>query len=282
MNARRFLVFGPAVAVLAIAACQSSRSAPPVTQSTPSRGAGPATVTNTTGRGGTGAPGEQTQARRAAGHDGWAARRRSRTVGDPQPRPYNRVITAQAKSRDGLFKVHRIGSRLYFEIPRVALNKEMLLVPRAARVPVNAGYGGQQVAGARVLRWERRDNRVLLRSVSYATVADSNTPIYQAVRQSNFEPILAAFNVEAYGPDSAPVIEVTRLFTAPPSEMGVAGSFPGVPDPTRSFIERAVSFPENIVVDAILTIPVAGRAGGAGRSAGDRPRASPSRCAGAW
>jgi hypothetical protein len=173
------------------------------------------------------------------------------------------VITAQAQSRDGLFKTHRLGSRLYFEIPRVALNKELLLVPRAARVPVNAGgYGGEQVAGARVLRWERRENRVLLRSVSYATVADSANPIYQAVRSSNFEPILAAFNVEAYGPDSAPVIEVTRLFTAPPPEIGPGGAFPGNPDPTRSFIERAVSFPQNLLIESILTIPVVGRAGG--------------------
>jgi hypothetical protein len=261
MNARRFLLPVPVAAVLAITAC--ARSAPaPVTSATPSRGAGPATVTNTPGRG-TG-PGEQTQGGGApqdttGGRQGGAPP----TLGEPAPRPYNRVITAQAKSRDGLFKVHRIGSRLYFEIPKVALNKELLLVPRTSRVPVNTGYGGQQVAGARVLRWERRENRVLLRSVSYATVADSATPIYQAVRQSNFEPILAAFNVEAYGPDSAPVVEVTRLFTAPPSELGVAGSFPGNPDPTRSFIERAVAFPENIVVEAILTIPVAGRAGGA-------------------
>ncbi|HEY5545358.1 MAG TPA: zinc-dependent metalloprotease [Gemmatimonadaceae bacterium] len=265
MSHRRLsLPAAAAVAVLAIAACQSSRSAPPTTSPTPSRGAGPATVTNTTGRGG--APGEQTQGG-AGTQDSTAGRQGGPPVaGDPQPRPYNRVITAQAKSRDGLFKTHRIGSRLYFEIPRVALNKELLLVTRASRVPVNQGYGGQQVGPTRVLRWERRDNRVLLRSVSYATVADSATPIYQAVRSSNFEPILAAFNVEAYGPDSAPVVEVTRLFTAPPSEIGAGGAFPGNPDPTRSFIERVVSFPENVNVESILTIPVAGRAGGAGRA----------------
>ena len=247
MTSRRFSVLGPALAVFAIAACQSTRSAPPQTNTTPARGAGPATVTNTAGRGG--APGEQTPGS-GAPQDTTGGRQGGLppTLGEPAPRPYNRVITAQAKSRDGLFKVHRLGSRLYFEIPRTALNREQLLVPRAARVPVNTGgYGGQQVAGARVLRWERRENRVLLRSVSYATVADSANPIYQAVRSSNFEPIVAAFNVEAYGADSSPVIEVTRLFTAPPSEMGVAGSFPGVPDQTRSFIERAVPFPENIV-----------------------------------
>ncbi len=182
---------------------------------------------------------------------------------DPQPRPYNRVITPQAKSRDGLFKTHRIGSRVLFEIPRGALNKDLLLVSRVARVPVNAGYGGQQVGPRRVVKWERRDNRILLRNVSYETVADSTTAIYQAVRNSNYDLILAAFNVEAYGPDSAAVIDVTRLYTAPPTEIGPGNQFRGAPDPTRSFIERVLSFPENIEVEAVLTVtspPVVGAA----------------------
>ena len=65
-----------------------------------------------------------------------------------------------------------------------------------------------------------RDNRVLLRAVSYETVADSTTPIYTAVRASNNDVILGAFNVEAYGPDSAAVIEVSRFYSAPPPEIG--------------------------------------------------------------
>ncbi|MFN8570588.1 MAG: zinc-dependent metalloprotease [Gemmatimonadaceae bacterium] len=174
---------------------------------------------------------------------------------DPQPRPYSRVITAQAKSRDGLFKTHRLGSRVYFEIPRGAMNKDLLLVTRASRVPVNAGYGGQQVGPTRVVRWERRDNRVYFRNVSFETVADSTQPIYQAVRNSNTDAILAGFNVEAYGPDSAAVIEVTRLYTAPPNEIGPGPQFRGTPDPTRSFIDRVLSFPQNVEVEATLTIP---------------------------
>ncbi|MFN8581099.1 MAG: zinc-dependent metalloprotease [Gemmatimonadaceae bacterium] len=175
--------------------------------------------------------------------------------GDPQPRPYGRVITAQAKSRDGLFKTHRIGSRLYFEIPRSAMNKELLLVARAARVPLNAGYGGQQVGPTRVVRWERREHHVYLRNVSFETVADSTQPIYQAVRNSNTDAILAGFNVEAYGPDSAAVVEVTRLYTAPPTELGPGAQFRGTPDPVRSYIERVQSFPQNVEVEATLTIP---------------------------
>jgi uncharacterized protein DUF4953/uncharacterized protein DUF5117/uncharacterized protein DUF5118 len=172
---------------------------------------------------------------------------------DPVPRPYNRVITGEAKSRAGLFKTHRIGSRLYFEIPRTALNKEMLLVTRTARVPVNQGYGGLQAGQNLVLRWERRDNRVLLRTVSYETVADSTTPIYRAVRNSNNDVIIAAFNVETYGPDSAPVIEATRLYTAPPPELLPAARSRTPPDANRSFIERVLSFPTNVDVEASLT-----------------------------
>jgi hypothetical protein len=165
------------------------------------------------------------------------------------------VITPNARSRDGLFKTHRVGSRLLFEIPRAQLGKEMLLVPRTAKVPVNAGYGGLQSGATQVLRWERRDNRILLRRVSYETVADSTTPIYQAVRNANYDIIVAAFNVEAYGPDSSAVIDVTRLYTAPPPELGVGAQFRGTPDATRSFIERVLTFPQNVDVEAILTYP---------------------------
>src|SRR5215213_4901922 len=37
------------------------------------------------------------------------------------PRPYNRVITSDAITRRGLFAVHKIGDKLYFEIPRKEL-----------------------------------------------------------------------------------------------------------------------------------------------------------------
>lgn len=187
---------------------------------------------------------------------------------DPQPRPYNRVITSAAKTRNGMFKTHMVGSRLYFEIPRAEMGKEILLVTRAARVPVNVGYGGQQIGQRRVITWERRDNRVLLRNISYATVSDPDQPIAQAVANSNLPLILGGFNVEAYGPDSAAVIEVTRLFTAPPTEIGPGNQYRGTIDANRTFVDKALSFPRNVEVEATLTLnPPPG--GGAGAGAGN-------------
>ncbi len=176
----------------------------------------------------------------------------------PQPRPYNRVITAQAKTRRGLFVVHSVGDRLYFEIPAKELNKDQLIVGRYARAaaaaptPNGGGFGdyaGNEF-GERTLRWERNANRVILRSPSFAVTADTALSVYHAVQTSNYGPIIAMLNVEAYGPDSAAVVDVTRLFTTGVPELA---AIRGNVDPTRSYIERAIAFPDNVEIEATQT-----------------------------
>ena len=55
--------------------------------------------------------------------------------------------------------------------------------------------------GNRVFHWELRDDRVYLRTVSYEAMADPSVPEYQAMDDANVTPIVAGFDVEAYGPD---------------------------------------------------------------------------------
>ena len=196
------------------------------------------------------------------------------------PRPYNRVITSEAKTRRGLFSTHRVGDRLYFEIPARELNKDQLIVGRYARAaaadPTLPGggfgnYGGDQFSES-AARWERNGNRVVLRAPAYAITADTSLPVYKAVVASNYAPIVAVFNVDTYGPDSAAVIDVTRLFTTAIPELS---AIRGQIDPTRSFIERVVAFPENVEVEATQTGTPA-PAGGAPQAALGAPRAATS------
>src|SRR6185503_20511729 len=85
-----------------------------------------------------------------------------------------------------------------------------------------AGYDGQ-AAGNRMLQFERRENKVLMRGISNEIMAsDTLSPVAGAVAASNVHPVIAIFNVDAYGPDSAPVIDVTRMFTQPPTELNPA------------------------------------------------------------
>jgi len=197
--------------------------------------------------------------------------------GATNPLPYNRVVTAQAKTKNGLFKTHTIGDRLLFEIPRSQLNKDILLVQEIAQTALGAGYDGQ-AAGNRMLQFERRENKVLLRGISNEIMAsDTLSPVAGAVSASNVHPVIAIFNVEAYGPDSAPVIDVTRLFTQPPTELSPAqrvGAGYQI-DATRSWIERSATFPDNVNVYSTLTLTSSGAgrgaaAGGRGGPAGGR------------
>jgi hypothetical protein len=164
-------------------------------------------------------------------------------------KPYAKVVTKAAKTTKGLFTTHRLGDTLLFEIPRHELGRDMLLVGRFARASGGNSFGGDEFT-ERVLRWERQGNRVLLRSRTFEITADSTLPVYTAVSQATYPPIIAAFSVQAYGPDSSAVIDATPLYTTNvPEFVAARGSF----DDKRSFIESVSGFPDNIEIEATQT-----------------------------
>src|SRR6266705_755054 len=99
------------------------------------------------------------------------------------PKPYVQVITADATNDTGVFIVHRLADKLYFEIPRAALERPFLLVARYSATPAGTRYAGEELSD-RVVRWQRVGNRILLRNVSYSVVADSAAPVSRAVQLS--------------------------------------------------------------------------------------------------
>ena len=171
---------------------------------------------------------------------------------------YADVITEEAVTSQGLFDTHMIEDKLYYEIPLDMLDREMLLLTRVARTPSGAGYGGSKT-NTSTIRWERNRERVFLRLVSYRNFADDTTAISQAVRNSNFEPILQAFDIEVMSEDSlAAVIEVTDLFTKDVPLIGLP-SFRRQQfsvrrlDGDRTYIVRATAYPTNVEVRRVVT-----------------------------
>ncbi len=173
-------------------------------------------------------------------------------------RPYARVITPDVTTDEGLFKVHRKGEDVWYEIPNAMLGRELLLVTSIARTTSNFGYGGQR-ANTQVVRWVREGNRVLLRTVQYDVVADTSAPIYQAVQNAHFEPIIAAFDIATMPADSsAVVVEVSDLFTTDVRVLGLSNNAREQMqvrrlDGERSYITSVNSYPENIEVKHVLT-----------------------------
>jgi Met-zincin/Domain of unknown function (DUF5117)/Domain of unknown function (DUF5118) len=169
------------------------------------------------------------------------------------PQPYDKVITKDAKSSAGMFTVHQVKDRYYYEIPKAELDKEFLLNVRVAKTTVGVGYGGDQMSDL-VVRWELNGNKVHLRNVNYSVTAEPGTPIAVAVKASNNDAIVMTFPVAAFAKDGAPVIEVTRLFSSDVPEFNVRQRLNATTmDASRSYVERISAYPENVEAESTLT-----------------------------
>jgi hypothetical protein len=171
--------------------------------------------------------------------------------------PYEKVIPSKAKTDDGLFKVHKVDDKYYFEIPDTLLGREILSVTRIAKTATGIGYGGEEL-NSQVLRFQKRERKIFLRSVSYNNVANDSLPIAQSVRNSNFEPILVAFDVKAYSKDSAVVIDVSNLMLKDVPAFGLDEASRkqykvSSLDESRTYIESIRSFPINIEARNVVT-----------------------------
>ena len=172
--------------------------------------------------------------------------------------PYKEVITKDAKTDDGLFKVHQIDETYFYEIPDSLLEREMLMVTRIAKTASGIGFGGGKT-NTQVLRWQKNGKKILLRVVSHSIVAADSLPVHEAVVNSNFEPVLYTFPIKAFGKDStSTVIDVTELFTKDVMALGLPDwnrkqYKVSRLDDSRSFIEKLKSYPLNIEARHVKT-----------------------------
>ncbi len=175
---------------------------------------------------------------------------------------YDEVITKEAKTTSGVFLVHRLDDKVYFEIPRDALGKLMLWTIEVVKGPAGVSWGGQAL-GNRVVRWERRGNRIYLWNVVFDKRADGKA-VQRAVDSANMDTILLSFPVEAEGKDRSAVIQTTSMFTEDVPDFSVKRAVTGASsiDDSRSYIEEVKSFPTNIEVRSLLTFRTGGGAGG--------------------
>lgn len=182
------------------------------------------------------------------------------------PKPYKDIITDKAVTKVGLMTTHKVGNKYYFELPMDLLEKEIMVVSRISGYVKNLSFGGAGMKSRpqQVIRWQKVDDQILMRSVSYHSVANETEPIYKSLKMNNFEPVIYSFPVAAYRQDSgkaktAVVIEVNPLFTADIALIGALSDsqrkrfgISGVA-PKRSLIVGTKSFPSNTEIRHILT-----------------------------
>ena len=164
---------------------------------------------------------------------------------------YKEIITKEAMTDKGLFDIHKVKDKYYYEINDSLLGREMLMVTRIAKTASGLGFGGGK-QNTQVLRWQKKDSKILLRVVSHNIVASDSLPVSEAVLNSNFEPILYSFKIESKGIDSiSTLIDVTKLFNEDVKPLGFPqsrrkGYKISSLNSKKSFIESIKSYPENI------------------------------------
>lgn len=180
---------------------------------------------------------------------------------------YSEVITKDAISDEGLFTVHKVGDKYYYEIPDSLLQRDFLWISRFANLPAGLG-GGYVNAGSSVneqmVVWQKFENKIVLKTKSYNAYAADSLPISLSVQANNYQPTIYAFDIAALSKDSAGyVIDVTKFF------LSDVKAFSGLDadmrktykvsklDDSRSFIHSAKSFPLNIEVKQDFTYDAA-------------------------
>jgi hypothetical protein len=179
---------------------------------------------------------------------------------DKKEKTFAEIIGEKSISDEGLFSVHDVDGKYYYEIPDALLGKEMLMVTRIAKTANGLGFGGGK-QNTQVIRWVKKRKQILLKIVSYENVASDSLPVFEAVVNSNFEPIIASFKIETNGKDSlnpSSLINVTKLFTDDVKTLGISGRYKkrykiSSADSKRSYIESIKSYPLNIEARHVKT-----------------------------
>jgi hypothetical protein len=174
----------------------------------------------------------------------------------PKIKSYSEVITKDAKTSSGVFTVHNVDGKWFYEIPEIEIGRLFLWVSQIKKNQAKLGYGGVAYNN-QIVRWDKRNDQILLRQIQHTIVADEEKAVYNAVDASTFPPILMTFDIQAYGQDSSAVIEVTEFLTAEKTEFVPKKMFNAKRlDPKRTFIDKITAYPENIEADVVLTFDV--------------------------
>lgn len=186
---------------------------------------------------------------------------------DQGPKPFNQIVTKGAKKSSGLFTSYKVDDKYYFEIPDSLLGRDLLVVNRIAKAAADKrtmmlGYAGDEI-NENVIRFERKENKIYLKTISYSERATDTLGMYKSVLNSNIQPISASFDVKSYREDSIkrmknPVIDMTDFLNGDNSVfffdsgikkmLSLGGLFPD-----RSYIDTIKSYPMNVEIRTVKT-----------------------------
>ena len=169
-----------------------------------------------------------------------------------------------AQTKKGLFTIHKVKEKIYFEIPNEVLSKDLLLVNKISSVPAqinNAGVNKGINYENKLIRLykDTKNKKIWAKTFDPEISVNKKDNIAKSVRDNYSESIIEGFEIKAFGKDSTAVIQVNDVFNGTSKSFNNLFDNIGMGGSVRtkdSFISEVKSFPQNIIIKANLTTQV--------------------------
>jgi hypothetical protein len=175
----------------------------------------------------------------------------------PEQKKYDELLkNPNIKSQEGVFKVHRVDEKVYFEIPESKLGRVFMWQAEIAELPRALGFPGTP-AGTRTIRLARRDKKIQFRDLDVSTrLRGKDKGLEEGIAKNSVEPVLLTFDIYGESPDkSSVIVDVTSFYNSDYQDFSVRGAVSGAMgvDSSKTFIEKVKAFPNNIEVRTTMT-----------------------------
>ncbi|MCK9304944.1 MAG: zinc-dependent metalloprotease [Bacteroidales bacterium] len=179
---------------------------------------------------------------------------------------YDKLFKEKHETARGMFTLHKMKGKVYFEIPLNMMEKDMLIASTLTETSDNAnGIVGGKNDPIHIFFTKTGEN-VQLRRVHTDVITDNqNSGVAKAIERSNIGSIMKSMKIEAYSPDSsAVVVDMTSFFVGdnkdltPFDRYSQYTMFNGYKrteafQQERSFLGNIKAFSDNIVVTSTLS-----------------------------
>ena len=184
---------------------------------------------------------------------------------DSTKNDYSKLIGEASSVKDGMFRVIKKGADYYYEIPKALMNRDILVVNKLVRVPlelneagVNRGvnYENQMIR----FEYDNAAKKVMVRQSRPLPIVPDSMAIARSVKNNYISPLIASFKQEAVNADStAVVIKVNDIYNGTQTSINNVFNNINIGTPANKDLSRILdvkSFENNVYVTSELTTKV--------------------------
>ncbi len=170
-------------------------------------------------------------------------------------------VTANAISKKGMFSIHQVGDKYYFEIPDSLLGRELLLTTWLVKVPGGSPKFGGESMNTRTIsftKWSNGTPKLALNVTASINQADSTNTISTAVKNSNLNSVAMLFDIKARGEAGTSLIDATDFlqkensFTMLSAQVKSSMSVSAMAA-DRSLVKSFAAYPINVEIKMMRT-----------------------------